>query len=184
MTPDIPPQGMMAALTAALIITAIAAVTDARAGRIPNWLTLPPLALAPLTLGLLYGVQGLAMAGTGLLLCFLVPYLLFYARVMAGGDVKLFAAIGAIVGPAAGLEVQFYGICAAAMIALGIETKNGNLLQILRNTFFVAVNPVLPKKHRRKIPRESMSKIRLGIPIFIGTLIAAVMRAPGLLAAS
>ena len=40
----------------ALLIAAIAAVTDFRTGEIPNWLTLPPLVAAPLAYGMMDGL--------------------------------------------------------------------------------------------------------------------------------
>lgn len=181
MTPQLPTESMSAVMVTVLLVTAVAAFTDAKSGRIPNWLTFPAILLPPIVLGLFHGVNGLALSASGLLVCFIVPFVLFRARAMAGGDVKLFAAIGALVGPEVGLEAQFYSMAAAAIIALGLQAKNGKLLATLRNTLFVALNPVLPKKRRRTIAREQMDEIRLGVPIFIGTLTALVLRVPALL---
>lgn len=80
-------------------VVAAAAVTDLRAQRIPNWLTLPA-ALVGLALraaflggdGLLAGLGGWAVGCALLLPLFLLGWL-------GAGDVKLLAAIGAIGGP-------------------------------------------------------------------------------------
>lgn len=162
----------------ALLVTAIAAVTDWRTGHIPNWLTLPVIAVAPLVHGMLSGVEGFLLSAGGIVVCGAVPYLLFRRDAMAGGDVKLFAAIGAIVGLFVGIEAQFFAIVAAALFALGRLAWEGKLLRTLANSVFLGLNPVLPAKWRREITPELMNRIRLGAPIFVGTSIAVLLRSP------
>src|SRR5512139_2838796 len=96
-------------LALACAATLSAAWTDAKTGRIPNWLTLPLLPVG-LAFGVLDGgLLGLGSAALGCMLCFAIPYgLLHFSRgtAIGGGDVKLFAALGALLGPRAGLEVE------------------------------------------------------------------------------
>src|SRR4051812_12097721 len=100
----------------ALLATLIAAVTDARSARIPNWLTYPLLVLGPILS--LFGRAGwlpsLVLSLLGIFACALVPTLLFARNAMGGGDVKLLAALGGLLGPYAGIEVQFYSFCVVA----------------------------------------------------------------------
>lgn len=163
---------------AAVLVTAAAAITDARTGHIPNWLTLPPLVVGPVLHGLVDGVWGLGLSMAAILFCGLVPYLLFRRDAMGGGDVKLFAAIGALTGPVVGLEAQLLALVAASVWALGRLTWRGRLFQTLRNALFIAVNPVLPKRWRREISTELLEAIRLGGPIFTGTLFAVLSHFP------
>jgi prepilin peptidase CpaA len=82
-----------------VIILAIAAVTDLRSHRIPNWLTYPAVVLG---IGLhaasggiggcVFGLQGLFL-GMGLLIVFYV------LGGMGAGDVKLLGAVGSFLGP-------------------------------------------------------------------------------------
>ena len=165
---------------AVLVIAGIAAFTDVRRGEIPNWLTLPILALAPIGHGLAAGFSGLLDSLIGLLVCALVPLILYYREGMAGGDVKAFAAIGAVGGVYLGLEAQFLSLVAAAIYALGQLAWNGRLASGLGNTVFVGLNPVLPRRWRRTIPVELMHRIRLGAAILLGTAIAVIDKYPEL----
>jgi prepilin peptidase CpaA len=158
----------------ALLVTFVAALWDWRTGRMPNWLTLPPLVLAPLAHLALHGVPGLLGSLAGILACGIVPLFLFKlkTRAMHGGDVKLFAAIGAMIGPFLGIEAQFYAFMAAAIYSLARLAWHGKLLRTLGNSAYILVNPVLPKKWKREISPELLHRIRLGGSIFAGTLTA------------
>jgi prepilin peptidase CpaA len=165
---------------AAVVVTAIGAITDWRTGTIPNWLTLGAGALAVLVHGWLGGMEGLLMSGGGALVCVAMPYLIFRLGGIGGGDVKMFAAIGAMLGPFDGVEAEFYAVVAGAIFALGRFAWEGKLLRILGNTVFVAFNPILPKKWRRTIAPEQMSSFRLGTAIFVGTALAVALTTPQL----
>ncbi len=171
-------SGVLIAHGVALAITAVAAVTDWRSGRIPNWLTLPVIAIAPLVHGLLSGVEGFLLSAGGIVACGLVPLLVARLGGMAGGDVKLFAALGAVLGVFVGIEAQFFAIVVAAIFALGRLTWQGKLFGTLANSLFLGLNPILPKKWRREIASELLHEIRLGAAIFVGTLIAILLRNP------
>ncbi len=160
-----------------LILACVAAFTDVRRGEIPNWLTLPALVIAPIAHGLIDGGHGLLGSLVGMLVCSIVPLIIFYREGMAGGDVKLFAAIGAVAGGLEhgvelGLSAQFLSLIAASVYAVGQLAWNGRLLASLGNSLFLGLNPVLPRKWRRTIPRELMHRIRLGAAILLGSLIA------------
>ena len=154
---------------AILTLAAVAAFTDVRWGLIPNWLTLPPLVLAPFTHGVIVGTRGLLSSVLGLLVCSLVPLLVFYRGGMAGGDVKLFAALGAVSGLYLGLELQFLALVCAAIYAIGHLAWNGRLLNSLGNSLFLGLNPILPRKWRRTLSPELMHRIRLGAAILLGS---------------
>src|ERR1700691_2392518 len=89
------------------VIVLAASVTDIRSRRIPNWLTLSGVTAGLVLHGIVGGVAGLKSSFAGMLLGFgayLAPYCL---RAMGAGDVKLMAAVGAIVGPASWMSVFF-----------------------------------------------------------------------------
>lgn len=153
-------------------MVAIAAFTDVRGGVIPNWLTLPPLVVAPIAYGMVDGMRGTIASLLGMLVCALVPLLVFYRGGMHGGDVKLFAALGAVSGIYLGLEVQFLSLCAASIYAVGQLAWNGRLLRSLSNAAFLGLNPLLPRRLRRTIAPELMHRIRLGAAILLGAMIA------------
>jgi prepilin peptidase CpaA len=163
---------------AALLIAAIAAITDVRTGEIPNWLTLPPLLAAPLVYGILGGPWGAIGAVAGIFICGLVPYVLFRKGAAGGGDVKLFAAIGGVAGLGVGIEAQLVTFMFAALISLGRLAWHGRLVRTLTNSLFVGVNPILPARLRREVAPELMTMVRLGGFAFVGTLVALLLRHP------
>ena len=165
-------------LIAALVITAIAAVTDWRRGVIPNWLTLPVATGAPILHGLVSGPWAALASLGGLVVCALVPYLLYRRDAGGGGDVKLFAALGALVGIGIGIEIQLFTFMAAALVSLGRLTWSGRLMRTLANAFFLGLNPILPRRWRREVVPELMTAVRLGAFVFAGTLFAIALRQP------
>src|SRR6476620_4076988 len=89
----------------AIAVAALAAWFDTRRGEIPNWLTYGALVLGPmLQVGRMLGAKASADAaltegGFALLGAFvsaLVPLMLYRQGAIGGGDLKLFAGIGAI----------------------------------------------------------------------------------------
>ena len=100
---SLPPRGAEILLLALVLG---AAVYDVRYRRIPNWLNLTGVILGlvlnsfiyPSGTGSVFGFQGLLFGLKGLLLAFVVYVVLYAIRAMGAGDVKLMAAIGAIVG--------------------------------------------------------------------------------------
>lgn len=164
----------------ALALAAGAAFTDARTGHIPNALTLPPLVLAPFFYLVAFGPHLAAMSLVSALLCGFVPYLMFRRGAAGGGDVKLLAAVGAIAGASFGIETQLFGFALAVFASLLLLAYQGRLLATLSNALFLGINPILPKRYRRIPTHENMSTVRMGIPFFIGALLAAWLRAGSL----
>src|SRR5580704_14799486 len=93
---NLPPFGVNVILVA-MILTA--AVYDILYRRIPNWLTIPGvLAGVALNSFLYQGWPGLRLSLLGLAVGFGSYFILYLLRAMGAGDVKLMAAIGAMVG--------------------------------------------------------------------------------------
>ena len=158
---------------ALLAITLIAAFTDARSGLIPNWLTLPALVLAPPTHLVLGGTAAVLGSVLGCLICAAIPLFLFRAGAMGGGDVKLFACIGALAGPVLGLELQliaYYVLVAVALVALAWR---GELCAVLRRSWWLVVH----RSHRALADANAFTTFRLGTPIFIATALRVAWEA-------
>jgi prepilin peptidase CpaA len=173
---------------AAVLVAAVGAYTDWRTGHIPNWITFPAIALGPLIHLVGYGVHdgldlGLLPSLVGIVICGLVPYVIFKIRVkgadgeeqgaaMGGGDVKLLAAVGGFLGPFLGIAAEFYAFLFGALFALARLAWQGKLLHTLLNSLFLLLNPILPKRYRRQMSSENMTKMRLGPAILPGILVA------------
>ena len=93
----------VAILLMVLVITA--AIFDIRSRRIPNWLTLSGILLGLGLNALLaypYPLEGLKYSGLGMLFAFAVYFVLYLIHAMGAGDVKLMAAVGAILASPSG----------------------------------------------------------------------------------
>lgn len=162
---------------AAVFICAIAAFTDTRTGLIPNWLTFPVIIGAPLVHGWTLGPGALLRSVVALLLCGLMPYLMFRRGGMGGGDVKLFAAIGAVAGLGFGLQVELISMLAASLWGLGVLAFRGKLFAVLLRSLQLLCVPLMPKRWRAVIDEEHVTHIRLGLPIALATCVCAAMQA-------
>lgn len=158
-------------LLVGLAVCVVAAVIDLWRGTIPNALTYPVLVASPLLhFGLTWaegqrftpalGAAGLSLAG--LALCSAVPLFMWWKRAIGGGDVKLFAAIGALLGPSVGFEAELYVFVLAALIAPAKLAYDGSLWRSLRNTGSLLLNVVRKKQARAPVEPALASWFRLG----------------------
>jgi prepilin peptidase CpaA len=172
-------------LLAAVAVSAIAAVVDYRTGLIPNWLTLGGV-VAGLVGHLIYGwatqdlraglIEG-AFAVAGMVFCSIAPVILYVKGGMGGGDLKLYAAIGALCQPMLGIEAQMYSMIIAAIAAPARLAYQGKLFRVLGRSFTLLLNPLRPAEKRREVPAEAMTWFRLGPAIFGGTVVTLVIHA-------
>jgi len=158
-----------------LVLTGTAALTDIRSGRIPNSLTLPTLAIAPLVHALQAGPGALAASIAGAAFCGAVPLLLFSRRALGGGDVKLFAAEGALLGTVLGLELQIATYALAALLALAWLAFRGELLAVLGRAVGLIARAILPGRQRTEVEPQPLVSLRLGAFAF-GASVCLVAR--------
>jgi prepilin peptidase CpaA len=172
----------------AIAVSAVAALYDWRTGHIPNWLTLGALAVGIIgnaalsfltTSRPLDAATGAGYSLLGAATCVAIPLILYRSGAIGGGDVKLLAAVGAILRPMFGVEAELYAFVAAAIVAPGWLAYHGKLGAVLRNTFALVKNPFLPEEKRQEIPAEMMTSVRFGPAIFAGTCGVAVMHWSG-----
>lgn len=160
-----------------IAVSLVASLTDWRSGLIPNWLTLPVAALAPFA-HLLWGGPGAALGSiVGLVVAGATPLLFFRLGAMGGGDVKLFAALGALAGPQMGLEIQLLALSTTFFWGLSALAWRGGLVRSLRSAGQIAINLVLPRARRRPIATENLTSMRIGGAILVGTLLSVVNHA-------
>jgi prepilin peptidase CpaA len=177
------PHPSNATLAAALVLACVCACTDWRRGVIPNRLTLPLLVMAPLIHA--FSSRGLRppLGGSGAVfaalfsllsagVCAIVPLLLFWLRLAGGGDVKLFAALGALLLAGTGLAAQFFAFATAAFFVPARLAYHGRLFSTLWGTLAAGASLAGPAARRRTLPAEMSGPIRLGPFIVLGTLVA------------
>src|SRR4051812_13495078 len=161
------------------VMLVIAAVIDLRSRRIPNWLTFS-MAATGLLQSCFSGGHHVtpAMSLLGLLTGLGLNILLFAAHIRGGGDVKLFAGLGAWIGPLATLEIFIVSTLVAAVAALVQAMLAGKLTPLLRNTAVLAVSLAHPKELGvAHVTREDGSFRSVGrpVPYAVPVMIATVL---------
>lgn len=160
-------------------VLAVATFTDIRSRRIPNWLVLPFMAAGPVLGGWLHGWHGVGHSFEGLALGALIFGILFAMGGMGMGDVKLFAAIGAWVGPSQLMLALVITGLAGGVMAVSWALAGGFMGDLLKGSGDLAfgwkergmkppAEMVLSNPHARKMPYAPA--------IAIGTLISFFAR--------
>lgn len=168
-----PPIILQAVLAAVVII---AAVFDVRTRRIPNWLNLFGV-LAGLLLNWFLDVDkyNWRSALMGLGLAFLIYFPLYLLRGMGAGDVKLMAAVGALVGPANWFAIFVLSNILGAAAAVVLLLSKGKLWGTLRNVGYM-LNELAhfrpPYMRREELDLKSPKALTMphGLAIAMGSL--------------
>ena len=118
---------------AAAISASVAAWTDTRTRRIPNWLTGPSLLLALLLHGMLDGWRGLLSSLAACLTAGILFLVFHLAGGMGAGDVKGIAAVAALAGLPNTTILLVYTSLAGGVMAIALAMMKGRLRQTLGN---------------------------------------------------
>jgi prepilin peptidase CpaA len=141
--PQTPSDALVVAILAAA--TGLAAVIDLRTRRIPNALTgslaIVGFGMAATQLGSV-GIGG-ALIGAALGCAFMLPGNVFGAT--GAGDVKLFAAAGALLGPAPTVRAFFFTAVAGGVLALIVALRRRRLAQTIGGTARLVANGMSAK---------------------------------------
>lgn len=113
----------------------LAAIWDLRLARIPNWLTVPALLIAPVLRGFLESGPAAMDAVVGGVLGLILGMVLFGLGVVGGGDSKLLAVVGAFLGPAGfGTALLAAGV-AGGLLGLIVAARAGRLQPVVIRTW-------------------------------------------------
>jgi prepilin peptidase CpaA len=122
-------------LLGALAIAIVAAIVDVQQHRIPNWLTYPAMLGALLLRSFFFGWRGAGAALLGCVLAGGIVLLFSRLRAIGAGDLKLLAALGALVGAhdalvmllataiAGGVLAMLYAACRAQLRATLVNLR-------------------------------------------------------------
>lgn len=155
-----------------LALTVVAAWTDLRNRKIPNWLTIPGIFAGIALNSYFKGWHGTktSLEGAGLALLVLLPLVLL--RALGAGDWKLMGAVGAFLGPALFPFVLVASVFVAGLMAIVqmvrtrrvIETLS-NLAVLVQGFFSLRVNPEIT------LDNPVLMKLPFGVAVAAGTLI-------------
>jgi prepilin peptidase CpaA len=166
----------------ALLVTAVAAAFDLRAGAIPNRLLGVSAALGVGVSAATAAISGnvlraLALAAAGPLLVSIVPLLLYRAGGLGAGDVKLLALVGLLLGPVVGLEVELYAFTLTLLYAPARLIWEGKLWSSMRALGRMLATPVLPQRRRPPpMAASALGTFRFAPAVFLGSLLAVGAR--------
>ena len=159
------------------VLLVMAAVSDVRFYRIPNWLTFGGMAFAivysifaartPMT-----GVQS-ALGGLGTGLAIMLPF--YVLGIMGAGDVKLMAMVGALLGPYPTLQAILFTCIVGGFAAVAVAIHRRRLGHMLANVKGAAQGIVVSgiagiRPNGTIDTRQSIGKLPYGICICVGTI--------------
>lgn len=160
-----------------VLVLGCATWNDIKYHRIPNWLTLPSILAGLVLWYLIGGIEGLKMSAIGLGVGFVVFLIPFALGGMGGGDVKLMAAVGALIGWPLVIWAILLSCIAALFGAIAKAIWKGRFLKLLVNTWLITKNTLIALASRRPASEiKEVTKIQaavyvpFGVAIAIGTL--------------
>ena len=170
---SLPPPGVEAVLLALVLG---AAVYDIRYRRIPNWLSIGGVLIGLALNTFLYqGMAGLTFALIGMAVAFGVYFMLYALRAMGAGDVKLMAAVGAIVGWRDWFGIFLITAVIGGVMALILVASRGRVKKTLWNVSFIlnemkSGRPAYVAKEELDVRNPKALGLPHGAVIAVGTI--------------
>lgn len=170
-----------AILGCAVLLAVVAGWMDYRSRRIPNWLTVPGLAVGVSLNIAAAGWVGLktSLLGASLGLLLLLPFVLL--RSLGAGDWKLAGALGAFVGAGILANLLAGSVFVAGIMAAALVVYKRRVRQTLRNVGHLLVSLV-----RLRLPGSEVSldnpqslKVPYGVALAVTVVVYAIARQLG-----
>jgi prepilin peptidase CpaA len=152
---------------------------DVRYRRIPNAFVLAALAAGLSMNGIFGGLPGIAASLGGCGLAFVLMFILHIFGAMGAGDVKLFAAIGAITGAQLVVPTFLVVVLTGGLLAIVSIIRAGTVITTLHRVLQIFVG-LLPGWQMPKfaVPADRTHTIPYGVAITMGSIISiAIFRA-------
>jgi prepilin peptidase CpaA len=161
-----------------------AAADDLRTRKIRNWLTLS-LAWGGIVNSIVSS-SGItpAQAGLGLLIGFALPFVLFAMGALGGGDVKLFAGVGAWLGAVGIVQVFIIAAIVGLVIVLAQSIAQRRVSTLFRNSTVLLLNlwhvgadgGLAAAAETGKACRSVERPLPYAVPILAATLLVAAFQ--------
>ncbi|GEN45081.1 A24 family peptidase [Alkalibacillus haloalkaliphilus] len=150
-----------------ILVLTITLITDILSRKILNIITFPAMLLGIGYHTYINGLEGLTFSLIGLLVGFTILLIPFLLGGIGAGDVKLMAAIGALMGA----QFVFYAFLLTALIggiiSIFLMLKNRTLFPFFKRIYF----KLIYKQQLATEPRKKHISIPYGVPIVLGTFI-------------
>src|SRR5580658_313071 len=157
-----------------LAVAIVAAWSDWRTRRIPNWLTVAGVILGVGLHTVIAGRRGAAasLEGVGLALGLLLPLVLL--RALGAGDWKLMGALGAFLGPVLLLCVLVASILVSGLMAVVEVMRTHRVKSTMRNLFVLVrgfLSFGLRKNPEISLDNPGLLKLPFGVAVAAATVI-------------
>ncbi|HVF56442.1 MAG TPA: prepilin peptidase [Pyrinomonadaceae bacterium] len=152
---------------------------DVRYRRIPNLFVLITLSVGLMLNAFYGGLDGALLSLGGCALAFGLMFVLHVFGAMGAGDVKLFAAIGSIVGSSLVLPTFFVIVLTGALLAVVSMVRAGAVRSTMHNVLMILVG-MMPgwTMPRFAVPVDRRYTIPYGVAITFGSLISLLIFRP------
>lgn len=149
---------------------------DVRYRRIPNAFVLATLAAGIAMNAIFAGLPGVAASVGGCALAFVLMFTLHVFGAMGAGDVKLFAAIGAVTGAPLVLPTFIVVILTGGLLAIVSIVRAGILITTMHRVLQIFVG-MLPGWQMPKftVPVDRKHTIPYGVAITMGSIISVAI---------
>jgi prepilin peptidase CpaA len=159
--------------TAVVALLLWGAVTDVRVAKIPNWLVVVGLVLAPLAALVGGGLTGFFLALTALAIAFFIGLVGFAIGAIGGGDAKFLMVGAALVGlpqlmPYLLVTAALGGVLALGLVAWG---HRGIEATIMTKDLAMSMATLGRKGYRGRLGEEGRLAVPYGVAIAAGALI-------------
>ena len=157
-------------------LAVIIAYYDVRYRRIPNAFVLATLASGIAINCIFGGVRGLYASLGGCALAFVLMFLLHIFGAMGAGDVKLFAAIGAVTGANLVLPTFMVVVLTGGVLAMVSILRAGMVVSTMHRVLQIFVG-FLPgwEMPRFTVPSDRRHTIPYGVAITVGSIISTTI---------
>jgi prepilin peptidase CpaA len=152
---------------------------DVRYRRIPNAFVLATL-ISGLTLNFaLAGLSGALQSAGGCVLAFILMFILHVFGAMGAGDVKLFAAVGSVIGAHLVFPTFLVVVLTGGLLALVSILRSGVFGTTMHRVLQILVG-LLPgwQMPRFSVPADRRLTIPYGVAITVGAIIATAIFHP------
>ncbi|WP_432663234.1 prepilin peptidase [Wukongibacter baidiensis] len=122
------------------LLLILALISDIKTYKIKNNIVYPFILIGLITNMYLEGLDGLVFAIKGMIIPIVILIIFFALRMLGAGDIKLFSAIGAIMGIDFALKAIIYSFLAGGAIALLLIILRRNGVERLKHLFIYLKN--------------------------------------------
>src|SRR5947207_3250683 len=161
-----------------LAMLIVAAATDLRWRRIPNWLTVAMMLSGLADSIVLTRAISPWSSLAGLSIGFAITFVLFALGALGGGDVKLMAGIGAWMGAIGVIKVFAVAAIIGMILVLVQSARQGRLMALFRSSLFMAISVFQIDfagagnsldAGRSSVPQKS--QLPYAVPALLGTIL-------------